>query len=607
MSLAKSQFAIQHLLIIEESKIRRSIKLEDFQYSLGRQASNNIVIKSQQVSRKHATFLRKSNQKNQYSYWIFDGDLEGNKSHNGIYINGEKCLIHELKDGDLINFGCEVNASYHVLYNSDKSSNLANFLTSHKQEVLESEDKLTFPNAESKEPTSFLFISEPHLAVSSEDTLSEETYLDPLTQLPNRNLFHEYLSIAIGNARQNKKPLAILYLDIEQLKDLNERWGNLIGDQVLQELAKQLKSCLRSGDIVARWGGDEFTILIPHINRVEDLPNICQRILNSVTQPISLERHLINIKINMGSAIYPEHGTEETLLLQKAEANLEENKQKSQETICVKKQQIYQQKSQAEKIKFMVKKAVINQDFLIYYQPQINIKTNKIEGVEALLRWHHPEFGSIAPNQFIPWVEKLDLVIPLTEWFIEKVARQHQAWRASDFSFIPISINLSSHQLQAPTLLSILNQNFLSIGLEGNLLIVEITEKTLQENPQNVFRLLHELKQLGIKACIDDFGSGTTSARHLQQFPFTQVKIAQSLLQNLEKYPEEISMIAAVIALGHTFKLKVIAEGVETENQLDILRKLDCDMIQGYVFSKPLNEIEATQFLSFYSDDQNKS
>lgn len=598
MTLVNGKSLVRHLLIIEESRQRKSILLEKSQYSIGRKSNNSIALKSHQVSRQHATLLRKAKtQVNHYSYWIFDGDLEGNKSHNGIYVNGEKCLIHELKDGDLINFGCEVNASYHILYNSDNPSSLTNNFNPSSEELKEVDANATDPNSEQ---STILFISEPHLTINTEDTLSDRVSLDALTQLPNRNLFHEYLSIAIGNASQNKRPMAILYFDIDKMRDINQQFGNLIGNKVLQEFGKQLKNCLRSGDIVARWGGDEFTILLPQINAIEDIPKICQRVLNSVRHPLKLDQQTIEINTHVGVAIYPQDGDEEMMLLQKAEANLEENKQQTQHQTNFQKPIINLQTSQLSKIETLLLQALQKKEFSLYYQPQINIKTKTVEGIEALLRWHHPQFGAIAPTQFIPWVEKLNLIIPLTEWIIETVCRQHQAWRQDMGSFLPVSINLSPHQLQHRDLLEILTQILSDTGLDPNLLIIEITEKTLLENPEDAFRVLHELKQLGVKSAIDDFGSGYTAVRHLQQFPFKQVKIAQSVLQDLKKYPEEISMIAAVIALGHTFNLKVIAEGVETQKQLDILRKLGCEVIQGYLFSQPLNEKDATQFLSLH-------
>lgn len=591
MNLNNQKSLFKHLLIIEQPKERKSLLLEDYQYTIGRKSNNNIVINSHQISRKHATLLKKTkSQSNQFSYWILDGDLEGNKSQNGLYVNGEKCLVHELKDGDLINFGCEVNASYHILHDSEKMTGMINSFNPLVEKNKETQEKLTYPGSEIPK---VLFISDPHLAVINDDTLPDQVYLDLLTELPNRSLFQQYLSIAIENAKQNQKNLAILYFDIEKLKTINEQFGNKIGDQVLQQFAKQLKSCLRSGDIVARWGGDEFTILLSQINSEEDLPKISQRIINKLTQPLKLEEKTINIHTNVGFAIYPQDGNNEKKLIENADKNLVSKKKEN-------KNKVKGQNVQLSKIESLLQQAFKNQEFYLDYQPQMNIKTNTIEGMEALLRWHHPQSGVIAPRQFIPWIEKLDLTISITQWIIKTVAQQHQVWRELGLINLPISINLSTHQLQHPSLLEILNQTLSETGLEPNLLIMEITEKTLLENAENVVRVLYELKQIGVKEAIDDFGAGTTSVRLLQQFPFDQIKIAQSLMQDLKKYPDEISMIAAVTALGRIFNLKVIAEGVETPKQQEILRKFGCEIMQGYLFSKPLKATEATQFLCLH-------
>lgn len=325
MNFVKNNFSIKHILIIEESKVRKRIILEESQYSLGRKGSNTITLNSPQVSRKHATLLRKTkSQPNQYSYWILDGDLEGNKSNNGIYVNGEKCLVHELQDGDLINFGCEVNASYHILSSSERNYNTLTTFDASEDDSQDTQAKSTYSPAEK---SNILLISEPYVTLNIDDTLPEQLYLDSLTQLPNKTLFREYLSIALGNARQNEKPMAILYFDIEQLRKINQKLGESIGDEVLQEFGKQLKSCLRSGDIIARWEEDEFIILLPQINIRENVPKICQRILDHVKKPLQLEQQILKIRSNFGFAIYPQDGNEEQSLLQKAQISLKKYKQ----------------------------------------------------------------------------------------------------------------------------------------------------------------------------------------------------------------------------------------------------------------------------------------
>jgi diguanylate cyclase (GGDEF)-like protein len=584
-----------HILILEDSQGRRTIPLEESKYSIGRQPGNDIVLQSKQASRKHATLVRKtSSSSNRYAYWILDGDLEGNKSHNGIFINGDKCLIHELKNGDLINFGCEVNASYHLLSNMAETS-------VNPEPSKDTLERLAIPKVSNLHQKSTLILSDPHLTSAVEDTLQDQAYLDPLTELPNRSLFNEYLSIAMGNAKRNQKPLGILMFDIEKLRIINDKFSYSIGDKILQNFSIFLKSCLRSADIVARWGGDEFTILLPQISAAEDAPKICQRIVKNLKEPLTIEQYQILLNINLGFAVYPQDGYEGLILIKKAEANLEhykqQNKHQSKHKTRIQKDTVHAQTTKLSKVEALIRQALNQQQFSLDYQPEVNIRTGEIEGIEALLRWHHPQHGLIAPNQFIPWIEKTDLTMPISKWILETACNQSKAWQEIGLGVIPLSINFSCKQLQQPHLLQMLGQIMGDRGVKGNSIIIEITEQSLLENTEDTFRILHELKQLGIKIALDDFGTGYTSVSHLQQFTFDKLKIAQSLIHILKHNPEDTTMISAVIALARTFNLQVVAEGIETQKQLDILRQLQCEVMQGYRFTQPLNAKDMTQFL----------
>lgn len=584
---------IRHILIIEDSQGRRTITLEESKYSLGRQLDNDIVIQSKQASRKHATLVRKTNsQFNRFSYWILDGDLEGNKSHNGIFINGNKCLIYELKDGDLINFGCEVNASYHLLSAANSGETYLNLNSQQDRE------QAPIPNIQRR---STLILSDAYVSQGNDDTLQDKAYIDPLTKLPNRSLFNEHLSTAMGNAKRRQKPLALIFFDIENLKLINDQFSHNIGDLILQKFGEILKSCLRSADIVARWGGDEFVVLLPQINSGEDIPKICQRILKNFQNPLKIEDSEILLPLNFGLASYPQDGNESTVLLNKAEHDLGQYKLQKQKNTKIQQAKNSAKQTKLSKVENLLHQALNKSQFSLCYQPEVNIKTGEIVGLEALLRWHHPQYGSIAPNQFFPWIEKTDMIAPISEWILKQVSKQNLAWQQSGLNVVPISINFSSQQLQQSTLFEMLTKIFLETEINPNLIIIEITEESLLENTEESFRILHELKRLGIKIALDDFGSGYTSVSHLQQFSFCQLKIAQSLIQSLKHNPEDTKMISAVIALGQTFDIDVVAEGVENQQQMEILARLKCELMQGYRFSQPLTSQDATKFLSLHS------
>lgn len=586
---------IRHLLIIEDQNNRRTIPLEEMRYSIGRHSSNSITISSSQASRKHATLVRKMDSKNQnYSFWILDGDLEGNKSHNGIFVNGIKCLVHELKNGDLINFGCNVNASYHFIANASE--------TSFEREVINNNKvKNLFPLSPASSPqlqkTLLLSDSSPESSIDKE-TYHEQSYYDSLTNLPTRTLFNEHLSIALTNAKRTQSQMAILMLDLEGLRNINDKFGYAIGDQLLQSVAQRLKDCLRGGDIVARWGGDEFTILLPQITNVENINRISQRILKSLQKPFEIHKYQIQINSSVGISIYPQDGQDSKTFLKKAEFALELHKKQAQNTVRLDDSTSNNKNSQLLRLEKLLHQALEKEEFSLYYQPQVNIKTGEIDGMEALLRWQHPELGLMSPRKFIPWIEKTDLIAPFSKWILKTACSQNQLWQKAGLSPLSIAVNLSSGQFQQPNLVKMVAQVLSETGLDPHCLELEITEATLMQDLEFSRKALHNLQQMGVRISMDDFGTGYSSLGYLRQFSFHKLKIDQSCVNNLKDNPKDTAIISAVIALGHSFKVRVVAEGVETQQQLELLRSLQCEEMQGYRFSLPLKAEEATKFLS---------
>ncbi len=596
MTIASHLPLCRHLLVIEDQNARRTIALEDSKYSLGRNSSNSIMLHSKQASRKHATLMRKSNsQTNQYSFWILDGDIEGNKSHNGIFVNGEKCLVHELRDGDLINFGCDVTASYHLM------SSFSDTLVA-KEGVSEGpeDDKTERLGVTNLHQRNTLILSDGHLETDrDDDTFQDQAYLDVLTDLPNRTLFNEYFSIALTNAKRQQTQMALLWLDLEDFSNVNDSFGYAVGDQLLQAWTERLNNCVRSGDIVARWGGDEFTVLLPQIKQAENLEKISQRILNTLQQPFEVENQPVYLKTRLGVALYPRDGEEAKCLLKKAETDLKSDRQQDNShhsrgtTIAT-------NTSRLSRVEYRLYQALEHNELCLYYQPQVNIKTGEIDSMEALLRWQHPQKGLISPCHFLPWAEKTALILPLSQWIFQTACAQNQAWQASRLMPLPVSVNMSSRQLQHPDLLKVLTKALSETGLSPHWLEIEVTEETILPNLDLARRVLQQLQQIGVSLAIDNFGKGYGAINYLQAFPFQKLKIDQSLVHQLIEKPQDTNMIAAMIALGKSFNLRVVAEGVETQEQLEILNRLHCEGMQGYRFSQPLAAKEATQFLSLY-------
>lgn len=604
---------VQHILVLEDSANRRIIPLKKAKYSLGRHLTNNIILNSRKASRKHATLIKKKDTKTQqYAYWILDGDLEGNKSQNGIFVNGEKCLIHELKDGDLINFGCNINASYHQLVGIEAIAEIEKktlIQNAFGTQSLNGQLSESSPNAYPAKTS--LILSESHIddhpstrthkSEIENKTLNAESYLDPVTGLPNQNLFLEYFSIALTNAKRNQSYLAIFLIYLETLDNLEQSLESAISSKVLQKAAEIFKHSLRSSDIVARWQGNYFVILISQLKKTEVTEHIQQRIVTNLQQPITINKHSISLDVRTGIAIYPQDGETAQTLIQQAKNNfkIEQRPPKHSRTISPKVSQMMTV-AQLTKIENRLYKALQNQEFVLNYHPQINTYTGKIEAMEALLRWQHPQQGLVLPSQFLSFLEQSDLIVPWTEWIVETACLQNILWQNQGLTYVPISINLSTAQFQNPYLPKILEKILKRTGLEPIGLELEITEKTILQNLEMSRQILENLQAIGIYLSIDDFGQGLVSIGYLQDLPFHKLKIAHACVAQLLENPEKTEMITALIALGNTFNLRVVAKGVETQEQLEILHDLQCDAMQGYRFSQPLSADEATHFLSLH-------
>jgi diguanylate cyclase (GGDEF)-like protein len=585
----------RYILIVEDPQGRRTIPLEEMKYSLGRKSDNQIVLYSKHASRHHATLIKKSIDRQNFSYWILDGDLEGNKSHNGIYVNGSKCLIHELKDGDLINFGCDINASFHLINNQEKLEKLPN--RTHEKAKITSTENSENSEHNNQHSKSTLILNQAQI-ISFDDTIQDESFLDALTDLPNRSLFNEYLSIAINNAQKNNKLLGLLLVDIEQLRNVNNQLGYRLGDKLLKILSERLKESLRSGDIVARWGGDEFIIMLPQINTANDLEKISQRIIKTLQAEYEIENHSLSVQISLSSVIYAPDGADRKVILQKLEENLAEDKKNGHKNNRLDSGNVDQKNARTSKVEYFLYQAIRNNELALYYQPQVNIVRGEVEGLEVLLRWLHPQFGLIAPNRFLPLVDETELILSLNRWILKNACQQAQIWQQQGLLYTSISINVSPQQFRDLQFLETLDNILSETKIDPSCLEIEITEASLLENQGETGRILGELAQLGVGIVLDDFGSGYGSISYLDQIPLKKLKIEQSFIKKLTANPQDTAFISAVLSLAKSFNLTVIAKGIETQQQLEILQELGCERIQGNRISCPLAVEEMTKFLS---------
>lgn len=814
----------QHILTIEYNDKTKNIVLSNDVYSIGRHSSNSIVIYDTTISRYHCTILpvKYKDSQGKEVFWIIDGDLKGNRSANGIFVNnGDKCLSHELKSGDIINIGSgNVKASYNLIQgdeiiisedhffeseiaidNNIKTTQIIEsnrfnkqtyftkeglpfieqiiYLLSHQetiafyatfdvnldQHIINSNEvfRTKFPNFRSKyhdnpflknlledlatnesqivlreieyndkNITQLAFYNENKTVIKnylfefnqrekveralreseekyravvrqisegiilidpfskqileannaycsligytnqeilslkiydlvavdaevtdsiirkihrdrldliqeslhrcqdgslipvevsmsviyysakevicyavrditerkiSEEMLRYQACHDVLTELGNRNLFNEQLYKAIASAQRYKHEMAILFIDLDRFKNINDTLGHEIGDKFLKNVAKRLHKCLRTADVIARWGGDEFTILLSEISHSRDASVVARRILNSLKKPFQILDYHLYASLSIGIAIYPQDGDNPDTLLKNADIALYRTKEAGGNYYQYYLPSMNHQRPELLQIESYLYDALENNELELYYQPQIDITKGEVVGMEALIRWQHPQLGKITPDNFIPIAEETGLIIPIGEWVISQACRQGKIWQDLGYDNLSIAVNLSPRQFQQKNFVNVVENILLETGLSARFLEIEVTETMIIQNPDLGKQILSQLSDLGILVTMDDFGTGYSSLSYLKQFPFKKIKIDQSFVRELKNNQEDLAIISAILILGKGLNLEVVAEGVETEDQLNLLRDLKCEQMQGYFFSKPLKVSEATLFL----------
>lgn len=422
-----------------------------------------------------------------------------------------------------------------------------------------------------------------------EESLKKIEYLayhDPLTDLPNRRYYENYLGSALLHAKENDKELAVLFLDLDRFKLINDTLGHSIGDLLLQKVAKRLLVCINDSGIICRQGGDEFLILLTQTNRTK-ATTVAEKILESLRKEFQVNGHELFVTSSIGICMYPDHGKEPDVLTKRADVAMYAAKKERRNQYMFFDLSMDKETHAVLDIEKDLRYALDREEFRLVYQPLIQIQTGKIVGVEALIRWHHPVRGWISPQEFIPVAEETDFIIPMGLWVLETACKQWMVWRDKGFPLITIAVNISINQFLHPNFLNDVRQVIKKTGIQPEYLELEITENIPFVNGRAT-EFLEELRHMGIKISIDDFGTGYSSLQYLKKLPINKLKIDQLFIRELPNDPNDVAIVQTIITMAHHMKLEVVAEGVETKEQLEFLQKHLCHIVQGYLFSKPL-------------------
>ncbi len=420
---------------------------------------------------------------------------------------------------------------------------------------------------------------------------------DSLTGLPNRALYTDRLEVAILEAQRHERLVAAMYLNLDRFKTINDTLGHEVGNALLQAVAERLEKKIRDDDTLARPGGDEFALVFAGIEQLDDVSELTQKILHSFKAPFRIRDHELFLTASIGIAVYPHDDLTSDGLLKNAAIALNRSKDMGGDAY-----QFYTAEMNAKALQHLILDNALHHalergELQLHYQPQVNLITGQVCGMEALLRWQHPELGMISPAEFIPLAEKTGLIVPIGEWVLRSACAQNKAWQMAGLPAMPISVNLSGRQFAQHNLAPAITQILAQTGLAPDLLELEITESTLIQNIQASIAMLHELNALGIAISIDDFGTGYSSLSYLKRFPINAIKIDQSFVRDIHTDPNDAAIVSAIIAMARSLGMKTIAEGVETGEQLSFLRSRQCDLMQGYYFSRPVPAEVITQML----------
>jgi diguanylate cyclase len=422
----------------------------------------------------------------------------------------------------------------------------------------------------------------------AKDQLNHQAHHDLLTGLPNRILLQDRLNQAIELARRQYRQLAVMFMDLDQFKHINDSLGHAVGDQLLQSVAKRLVGCVRHSDTISRQGGDEFVLLLPYIEHAEDAALSAQKMLTALAPTHRIDRHDLHISVSIGISIYPDDGRDAETLIKSADTAMYHAKENGRNNCKFFKQDMNDRAVQRQSTEAGLRHALERREFVLYYQPKIDLHSSTIVGVEALLRWQHPERGLLPPAQFVPIAEDCGLILPIGRWVLREACRQGFAWRQAGLPPITVSVNSSALEFRAKDFFENIRATLEDTRLEPRNLELELTESVLMRDAEATDTVLHALADLGVKLAIDDFGTGYSSLSYLRKLPISTLKIDRSFINQITRNPDDAAIVSAVINLGKSLKHRVIAEGVETPEQYAFLLTQHCDEGQGYYFGCPM-------------------
>lgn len=448
----------------------------------------------------------------------------------------------------------------------------------------------------------------------AEQQIHQLAYYDALTGLPNRQQFHRHAERVLRRSRRDGRQFALIFLDLDEFKYINDTLGHNAGDELLCKIADYLEESIRATDILgkatpeddlnaalSRLGGDEFTILLPGLNEAEVAAKVAERLLEKLRSPTQIQGKEFFVTGSMGIALYPADGDSIDVLLKHADIAMYHAKQGGRNNYRFFAAHMDERVQMRLSMESKLKRALENDELDLHYQAKIEIATGRIVGVEALLRWQNAEMGNVPPSRFIPLAEETGIIVPIGDWVLQRACRQAAAWRRAGLAPVSVAVNLSSHQLRRGGLVERVEQVLRATGLDARWLELELTESVIMENAEETVRVLNRLKEMGVVLSVDDFGTGYSSMSYLKRFPLDVIKIDKSFVNDITTDPNDAIIVKAIIALAHGLEVTSIAEGVETEEQLRFLRDHGCDQIQGYLVSRP---VPAAQMATLLDADQ---
>ena len=437
-------------------------------------------------------------------------------------------------------------------------------------------------------------------AIERKRTQERLAYLaqyDQLTELPNRSLFNERLTASIQQAQRHNRNMVLMFLDLDHFKDINDTLGHSAGDKLLKDVAKRLQHCVRAEDTIARLGGDEFTIIMNEVHHRQDSATVAEKILDTLSHPFVLEHEEVFVTTSIGIAGYPRCGKDPETLIRHADTALYRAKSEGRSNYQFFESEMNQAVTERMNMINALRHATKRDEFFLYYQPLINARTGEVYGMEALLRWQHPERGLIPSSEFIPLLEETGLILSVGEWVLHEACRQNRIWQEAGLGPLIVSINLSVRQFHKRNLVDVVTSAIDEAGIDPQQVQLEVTESVLLDRSHSANKILARLGDKGIKLAIDDFGTGYSSLSYLKQYPFDTLKFDRSFIQGITNSDNGAAIVASVINLGHSLGMTVVAEGVESQQQLTILHDHKCDQFQGYLFGYPMSAESSTRWL----------